>query len=82
MMDKFSEWLARETDISDKGRRDIVSRAKRVSGFIDINKVKSDDEARYLLSQKVEFSGLSTTVRSQLRRSVHYYLLFRDKKKP
>lgn len=80
MTSNFLEWLERETDITFKSRRDIVSRLKRVSNFINIDKVENDEEVRYLLSQNKNFMALSIFVQSQLKRSIHLYLMFRSQK--
>lgn len=79
MEQAFSRWLERNTKIGDKGRRDIISRLKRANRYLDIDKVKNDDEIRYLLSQNEEFTALSAYVKSQLKRSVHFYMKFLGK---
>ena len=74
---EFSEWLQNEKSMSIRSARDVVSRLKRclkLTGADEVNSRTSDD-----LNKSAEFDGLTTFVKSQLKRSVTLYVEFLQK---
>ena len=53
--------------------RDVVSRLKRVTKFIDIDSSLPDDELLFRLGTTTEFKKLTSPVKSQLKRAVKLY---------
>lgn len=80
-VDTFAKWLSTSTSLGDKSLRDVVSRLRRVSKYLEL---PSDGEFPVLLSKlniNPEFKALSVTVRSQLRRAVALYIQFKTEEK-
>ena len=68
----FLDWLRSTQTISERARRDTVSRLKRADA---ISRIPPLPEAHYLFSleQSEEYKSLAPTVRSQLKRAVSLY---------
>lgn len=79
----FRVWLVNEKGFTAKSAADIVSRLNRASIFLakDVEG-RSAAELKFLLTQHPEFLSLSTSVRSQLRRSVQLAKEFENWKSP
>lgn len=77
MLNDFAKWLDQNNNSTQKSKRDIISRLKRAKNLVDIDKLKDSEEARYLLSQSNEFTTISRTIQSQLKRSISLYLQFK-----
>ncbi len=80
-VDAFAKWLSTSTSLGDKSLRDVVSRLKRASKYLEL---PSDGELPVLLSKlniNTEFKALGMTVRSQLRRAVALYIQFKKEEK-
>lgn len=74
--EKFSEWLLRSTDLTKRSASDVCSRLRRLSCFIDINRIRSVVDLEVVLIRSKEFRALGTEVRSQMKRSGTLYLQF------
>jgi DNA (cytosine-5)-methyltransferase 1 len=70
---KFDEWLKGKFGYIEKSARDVRSRVKRASQFVDIFANIPDEEVIFKLSQNPDFKGLSMSVKSQLKRGVKLY---------
>lgn len=77
----FDQWLKEKFNYIDKSARDVRSRVKRASKYIDPTKNVSDDELVFTMTQHPEFKILSMTVRSQLKRSIKLYREYLSEKK-
>jgi DNA (cytosine-5)-methyltransferase 1 len=68
----FYVWLSHAKAVSERTKRDIVSRLKRADSFCAI---LSDPEEYYIfmLEQTESFKALPVSVRSQLKRAVGLY---------
>lgn len=77
----FSQWLKDNLSYIDKSARDVRSRVKRASKFIDLTKNVTDDELVFSLSQHPEFKSMSMTVKSQIKRGVKLYRQFLQESK-
>lgn len=68
----FVNWLIRTKKFSPRAARDVLSRYRRAVEFLNVEQIKRKDidEVLYLLSKEKAFSGLSVSVKSQLRRSL------------
>jgi hypothetical protein len=75
---EFRGWLERNLQLGDRARGDIVSRAKRAAGLVNLTTAKSDSELAYRLSEAREFKKLTMTVRSQVKRAATLYRQFLD----
>lgn len=69
----FDEWLKKNLGYIDKSARDVRSRVKRASKYIDLAKDISDEELIFSLTQHPEFKNMSMAVKSQLKRGVKLY---------
>lgn len=77
MLSDFATWLDKNLQSTKRSKKDVVSRLKRVSNIIDINAVKDNDEAKYLLSKSEVYVSMGKTIQSQLGRSIRLYLQFK-----
>lgn len=71
--DEFNTWLNENTTYTKLTKSNILSRLRRANKMLPIV-----DEPIYLfqLSQLEEFQSLSTSVKSQIRRSIKLYLAY------
>lgn len=72
-MKSFLTWLSENHAMGGRSCRDVASRLKRASKFIDIDSDLPDDELLFRLGTVTEFKKLTTPVRSQLKRAVTLY---------
>ena len=72
---EFYEWLCGIHKLSEKVKRDTVSRLKRANA---IRELPSQPDLYYLftLEQSNEYKNLTTTVRSQIKRAVNLYTMY------
>jgi len=76
------EWLQEEKNLQERSARDVRSHLKRAEKFVDLSQSNLDgDDLAYLLNKNPEFSNLSTSVRSHLRRAVRLLKEFERVKK-
>lgn len=73
----FATWLEKEKGFSHKGSRDAESRIKRVKGLLKDSSITQETITE--LEKISDFTNLSISVKSQLRRSVKLYLEFSEK---
>lgn len=71
--DKFMNWVGEKYKMGDKSARDVISRLKRVTKYVDVDLPITDEELIFRLGTIEEFKNLSMTVKSQLKRSVKLY---------
>lgn len=71
--DKFMNWVSEKYKMGDKSARDVVSRLKRVTKYVDVDLPITDEELIFKLEITEEFKNLSMTVKSQLKRSIKLY---------
>lgn len=74
----FKAWLMGKNSLGDKSARDVLSRLKRVSKYVDISSFDSADETIFALDSNRQFRELEMTVKSQLRRAVRLNYLFQE----
>jgi hypothetical protein len=72
-MKSFLTWLSENQALGCRSCRDVASRLKRVSKFIDIDSTLPDDELLFRLGATAEFKKLTSPVKSQLKRAVKLY---------
>ena len=73
----FSKWVKSKIGLSGRSLKDVVSRAKRVSNFVDLSLKISDVALLSRLEKHSEFSKLPLTVKSQLRRALRLFRQFK-----
>lgn len=76
----FAAWLLRQKIAKERGVRDIVSRLRRTTNFVDVRGRKSAEALIFEMGQQPKFKQLTVTVRSQLRRAVTLYKQFQTSK--
>ena len=74
---RFRSWLEEKELAKGKVLTDIVSRTKRVSSMVDLNKREDTDIFILSLSKHSHFVQLSVSVKSQLRKAVRLYREFK-----
>ena len=67
----FTDWLMKEKGYTSKSARDVLSRLKRVQKLLNTENLPENCVDK--LNMISEFSQLSFSVKSQLRRSVQLY---------
>lgn len=70
---EFREWLTSNTKYSDAAINDVVSRMKRADRMMPWN---SSETYLYFLEKNEDFSKMSVSVKSQIRKAVKYYIEF------
>lgn len=73
----FKNWLATNTNYSDRVISDIVSRLKRADKILS---VRPEELYLFELEHTEEFNKISTSVKSQIRKSVRLYNQFYNSK--
>lgn len=68
---EFREWLIEDKQYSDRASRDVNSRLKRALYLSGENEISLETLAK--IEYNIEFNGLSTSVKSQIRRAVKLY---------
>jgi len=76
--DDFRAWLAKHTDLTKRSIGDVVSRARRAHGYIDVLKAQSAAEMIFRLQETAPFSACSPSIRSQLKRAARLYHQFTE----
>jgi len=71
----FYEWLCGIQKLSEKVKRDTVSRLKRANAIRGLPQ-QPDSYYLFLLEQSNEYKALTPTVRSQVKRAVNLYSVF------
>lgn len=72
--EQFKRWLKENTSYSDTVVSDIVSRIKRADGILEWY----DDEVyQFYLERNCAYRALSVSVRSQLKKAVALYNMYR-----
>lgn len=74
---EFKEWLVENGHAKGKVVGDIASRAGRVIKMFKISDDASYDLLILRMNKDSEFSGLSLSVKSQLRKAARLYRLFK-----
>lgn len=74
----FTKWLSTTTAYSEAVIRDTVSRIKRADRILQW---EDEDIYVFYLEKTQEFKALSVSVRSQLRKSVSLYHLYKKEGK-
>jgi hypothetical protein len=74
-------WVKKEYKLTDNSSRDIVSRLKRASSYIDIDLDMSDEELLFQMNNSDGFGDLGTTIKSQLRRALKCYRAYKRNNK-
>ena len=74
--ENFKEWLKNNTKYCDNVLSDIVSRMKRADSILEWN---DEETYLYFLERKKEFCCLTTSVKSQLKKSVKLYQEYRTR---
>jgi DNA (cytosine-5)-methyltransferase 1 len=78
---KFLQWIGRTQNFSEKTKRDVVSRLKRVEAICALP-FTPDTYSLFQLEQSKEFKELATDVRSQMKRAVSLYFDYCATEKP
>lgn len=68
--DDFQNWLDANSTYTKETKSNIVSRLRRADKLLPVS---GDPVYLFNLSQCVEFTGLSVSVKSQIRRAVKIY---------
>lgn len=74
----FKIWLHNNTKYSEAVIGDIVSRVKRADRIMEWN---GEETYQFYLEMQPEYKGLSVSVRSQIKRSMHLYASYFQEKK-
>lgn len=77
IVEAFNKWL-HDKNIKGKYSKDVKSRVRRASKFVDLTANVSEDELLSKLANNVVFNELSMSVKSQLKRSVTLYKQFKE----
>jgi hypothetical protein len=78
-MEEFKQWLKRSVKLGDPSAKDVASRVRRASGFVNLDSKQSTEDLLHAMSKHHEFKQLSVFVRSQLRRAVTLYREYNDR---
>ncbi len=70
----FKDWLIEKKMLKNRSAQDVESRLKRVKNLLEIKRV-NENTLKNLNNNEV-FLTFTTSIRSQLRRSVKLYLEF------
>lgn len=76
----FKEWLVKNKNMQPRSARDVLSRARRVSQYVNVRMAVDDSDLVNLLENNSEFSQLSQFVRPQMRRALILYREFDAKR--
>jgi hypothetical protein len=66
----------KEKKLKEKSARDVLSRIRRVAGFIHLKENMTKDNLLAKLSQERSFQNLTVSVRGQLRRAIRLFKEF------
>lgn len=70
---EFREWLTSNTNYSDAAINDVVSRMKRADKIMPWN---ASETYLFFLEKNDNFSKISVSVKSQIRKAIEYYIAF------
>lgn len=70
---EFKHWLSDNTGYTEATQRDTLSRMNRADRILEWKPI---DSYIYYLEETDEFSSMSVSVKSQIRRAVKCYLTF------
>ena len=70
----FKDWLIKKKMLKNRSAQDVESRLKRVKSLLGIKTINENSLKK--LNNNEVFLSLTTSIRSQLRRSVKLYLEF------
>jgi len=73
--EKFLAWLSSKHTLRGDSARDVLSRAKRVAAWVDLNARGDENQIVDRMIRKSKYK-LSISVRSQLRRAVKLHREF------
>lgn len=76
----FLDWLDRSTSLTARSKRDVCSRLKRLSTFVNLDKIKSVDDLDRVFTER-NAAELPATVSTQLKRVAVLYLAFQAGKR-
>lgn len=68
---EFREWLMKEKQYSERASRDVQSRIKRALSLVNESEISCDTLSN--VESTMEFTGLSMSVKSQIRRAIKLY---------
>lgn len=74
----FLAWLKKVTALGKRPQRDILSRARRVGGMIDLQSAATPEDLEVMLLRSADFKACTPSVKSQLRRAAKLYIRFRS----
>jgi hypothetical protein len=74
--DDFQSWLVKTKGMQLKSARDVVSRFRRTSQYLDDTQGKKAEQAIFEMTQNEDFKRLSLFVRSQLKRAIRLHDAF------
>ena len=72
----FKQWLQMEKKMSGRSATDVISRCKRIHRMTQKDRI--DDNTIGLLLEMESYSGMSSFVKSQLKRAAKLYLEFAE----
>jgi DNA (cytosine-5)-methyltransferase 1 len=72
----FFQWIIKTKSLSEDSAGDVISRIKRAKSIMEIDVPIDIETLLFHFSGKPAFKKLTTTVRSQLKRSIRLYKEF------
>ena len=78
MFTEYSKWLIESKNLGAKSAHDYASRLRRAAQLLDCEEFNFDSLDR--LNTIEEFTRLSMSVKSQIRRAVRLYLEFQERR--
>lgn len=76
----FREWLG-QSDLSDRGRRDVCSRLNRIDKLVGLSGVQSRADLDVAIIRSGALTPLTPSVRSQLKRAASLWLDYQGQSK-
>lgn len=78
--DEYTYWLIDGKGLSERAARDAKSRLLRANGILKFNDVRDPDVYLAKLDKEEQFADLSSSVKSQLRRSVRLFCEYTEQR--
>lgn len=78
--DEYTHWLIDGKGLSERAARDAKSRLLRANGILEFNDVRDPDVYLAKLDKEEQFADLSSSVKSQLRRSVRLFCEYAEQR--
>lgn len=75
--DAFRDWLREYTTFSNRVVNDTICRLSRLDQILSINSEYDLERFLFELGRKAEFSCLSPSVKSQMKRAFKLYFLYK-----